>query len=129
MQPVFHGGALRAKKRAAVAAYDEAAAAYRGTVLRGLQEVADVMGALETDARILAAREAAAAHAETAVEIAQEQVEQGGLSQAAKLDEDIRHLQTEEDRSAAQAERFADTAALFHTLGGGWWNREAGAMP
>jgi outer membrane protein TolC len=24
----------------------------------------------------------------------------------------------------AQALRFADTAALFQALGGGWWNRE-----
>jgi len=25
----------------------------------------------------------------------------------------------------AQAARFADTAALFQALGGGWWNRLA----
>ena len=129
MQPVFHGGALRAKKRAAVAAYDEAAAAYRETVLRGLQEAADVLGALEADARILEARAAAAAHAGTAAEIARRQVKQGGLSQAAGLDEDIRRLQAEADRRAVQAARYADTAALFHALGGGWWNREAGATP
>jgi len=24
----------------------------------------------------------------------------------------------------AQAARYADTAALFQALGGGWWNRE-----
>jgi outer membrane protein TolC len=23
----------------------------------------------------------------------------------------------------AQANRYADTAALFHSLGGGWWHR------
>jgi len=27
----------------------------------------------------------------------------------------------------AQAARFADTAALFQALGGGWWNRDATA--
>jgi len=26
----------------------------------------------------------------------------------------------------AQAARYADTAALFQALGGGWWNRDAG---
>ena len=87
------------------------------------------MGALEADARFLEARTAAAAHAGTATEIARRQVEQGALSQAALLDEEIRRLQTEEDCIAAQAARFADTAALFHALGGGWWNREAGATP
>ena len=32
-QPIFHGGQLLHKKRAAVAAYDQAAAQYRSTVL------------------------------------------------------------------------------------------------
>jgi outer membrane protein TolC len=26
----------------------------------------------------------------------------------------------------AEAARYADTAALFQALGGGWWNRENG---
>jgi outer membrane protein TolC len=29
----------------------------------------------------------------------------------------------------AQAARYADTAALFQALGGGWWNREDAAPP
>ena len=29
----------------------------------------------------------------------------------------------------AQAARYADTAALFQALGGGWWNREDVAPP
>jgi NodT family efflux transporter outer membrane factor (OMF) lipoprotein len=124
MQPIFHGGALRAQKRAAVAAYDEAAAVYRETVLRGLQEVADTLDALETDARALAARTAAAHHAREALEIAARQAKEGGISRLALLDEKIRHLQAEGDRIQAEAVQKADTAALFHALGGGWWNRE-----
>ncbi|MGD9611295.1 MAG: efflux transporter outer membrane subunit [Kiritimatiellia bacterium] len=118
MQPVFRGGALRARKRAAEAAYDEAAAAYRETVLRGLQEVADVLQALETDARTLQARAAAADHARAAREIADGQVAAGGLSRAAALEERVREGQAESERIAAQAARYADTAALFHAVGG-----------
>ena len=118
MQPVFRGGALRARKRAAEAAYDEAAAAYRETVLRGLQEVADALQTLETDARTLQARAAAANHARAAREIAEKQVASGGLSRAAALEERIREAQSESDRCAAQAARLADTSALFHALGG-----------
>lgn len=124
MQPVFRGGALRSQKRAAVAAYDEAAAAYRETVLRGLQEVADTLGALEADARILEARAAAANHAQAGLEIATRQKEEGGASQSAWLDEKARQVQAEGERVQAQAARHADTAALFHALGGGWWNRD-----
>ena len=124
MQPVFRGGELRARKRAAVAAYDEAAAAYRQTVLRGLQEVADTLGALEADARALAARAAAAERARSALDVVARQMEAGGVSRTVWLEERIRHLQAESDCVTAQAERHADTAALFHALGGGWWNRE-----
>ena len=120
MQPIFRGGALRARKRAAEAAYDEAAAAYRDTVLRGLQEVADALQALETDARTLQARAAAADHARAAREIAENQVAAGGLSRAAALEERIREEQAESERTAAQAARLADVAALFHALGGAW---------
>ena len=120
MQPVFHGGELRAKKRAAVAVYDEAAAAYRETVLRGLQEVADALQALQTDARELAARSDAANHARVVLDTATKQQEEGGLSQAALLDAKIRQLQAEGERISAQAARLADTAVLFHALGGRW---------
>ena len=118
MQPIFRGGALRAQKRAAEAAYDEAAAAYRETVLRGLQEVADALQALEADARTLQTRAAAADHARAAREIADGQVAAGGLSRAAALEERVREWQAVGERSAAQAARHADTAALFHALGG-----------
>lgn len=120
LQPIFRGGALRARKRAAVAAYDEAAAAYRDAVLRGLQQVADALDALATDAQALASRAAAAAHARAAVAIADRQLAEGGISRAAALEETVRWRQAELDRIEAQAARYADTAALFHALGGGW---------
>jgi outer membrane protein TolC len=33
------------------------------------------------------------------------------------------YLQAAITRVQAQANRYADTAALFQALGGGWWNR------
>ena len=123
MQPVFRGGELRARKRAAVAAYDEAAAAYRQTVLRGLQEVADVLGALQADALALEACAAAANHAQAGCEISKRQQAAGAVSRSALLDENIRWAQAEADRVQAQAARHADTAALFHALGGGGWDQ------
>ena len=119
MQPVFHGGALRAKKRAAVAAYDEAAAAYRQTVLRGLQEVADVLGALEADARTLESKAAVLDRTATVQDIARRQNEAGGISRMALLEEAIRLRQARSEVASAQATRDADAAALFHALGGG----------
>lgn len=124
MQPIFRGGELRARKRSAVAAYDEAAAAYRQTVLQGLQEVADALSALDMDARTLQARADAAEHARAGYGIARQQYLLGGISHLALLDVQRQLLQSEFDRVQAQADRYADTAALLHALGGGWRDPE-----
>ena len=120
MQPIFHGGELRARERLAVAAYDEAAAAYKQIVLKGLQEVADTLYAIDADARTLKARTDTTNHARSGYEIAQRQYQLGGISHLALLDAQRQLLQTEMDRTQAQADRYADTATLLYALGGGW---------
>ncbi|WP_201506702.1 TolC family protein, partial [Escherichia coli] len=54
-QTFFDGGALLAKKRAAVAGVDQAEAQYRGTVVTAFQNVADTLHALDADADVLKA--------------------------------------------------------------------------
>ena len=120
LQPVFRGGELQAKKRAAEAAFDQAAASYRISVLQGLQNVADVLRALEGDTRAFAARSEQAARANEAYQIALGRYSAGGVSQLAVLDADRQRLQAELDRVEARANRYADAAALFQALGGGW---------
>ncbi|MEI6002924.1 efflux transporter outer membrane subunit [Paraburkholderia bengalensis] len=117
-QPIFHGGELRAKQRAAQAAYDAAFASYRQTVLQALQQVADSLHALNDDAHALQARDEAASEAQASVRIAQGQYAAGGVSQFGLIDAQRQALQTALDRTRAQADRLADTAALFQALGG-----------
>lgn len=117
-QPLFHGGELRAKRRAAQAAYDAAFASYRQTVLQALQQVADTLHALNGDARALQARDEAASEAQASVPIAQAQYAAGGVSQFGLIDSQRQALQTAIDRTRAHADRLADTAALFQALGG-----------
>ena len=50
VQPIFHGGTLAQRELAARAAYDQAAAQYRSTVVMAFQNVADVLSALQNDA-------------------------------------------------------------------------------
>jgi NodT family efflux transporter outer membrane factor (OMF) lipoprotein len=117
-QPIFHGGELRAKKRSAQAAYDAAFASYRQTVLQALQQVADTLHALNDDARALQSRDDANTEAQASVKIAQAQYAAGGVSQFGLIDTQRQALQTALDRTRAQADRLADTAALFQALGG-----------
>ncbi|MEN4922210.1 efflux transporter outer membrane subunit [Achromobacter spanius] len=128
VQPLFHGGELRARKRSAEAAYDAAAASYRQTVLDGFRQVADALRALQTDADAYAAYDDAWQRADEAGRIAAGRYQAGGISHLSLLDSQRQVLQTRISRTAADAARYTDTAALLQALGGGWWN-EAETSP
>jgi NodT family efflux transporter outer membrane factor (OMF) lipoprotein len=123
-QTLFDGGTLLHKKRAAEAAFDEAAAQYKETVLTAFQNVADTLEALKSDADALAAAARAEAAAKTSLDITQRQLTLGAINYLALLNAQQAYEQAVINRVQAQAARLADTAALFQALGGGWWNRQ-----
>ncbi len=59
VQTLFDAGTLLHKKRAAVAAFEQTAAQYRGTVIKACQNVADALRALQSDADALVAQTSA----------------------------------------------------------------------
>jgi NodT family efflux transporter outer membrane factor (OMF) lipoprotein len=122
LAPVFAGGSLQAKKRAAIAAYQVALAQYRQTVLQAFQNVADSLRALEADARTLKAQRAAEVAAFGSLVLTQQQFKLGGVSYLSLLTAEQQYQQARISRIQAQGQRYADTAALFQALGGGWWN-------
>jgi NodT family efflux transporter outer membrane factor (OMF) lipoprotein len=123
LQPIFRGGELTARRRSAIASYDQAAAQYRQMVLKAFQDVADVLRALETDARTLEAQAKAEASAEETLVLIEKQFELGAVSYLPLLIAQQNYQKARMNLIAAQAQRYADTAALFQALGGGWWNR------
>jgi NodT family efflux transporter outer membrane factor (OMF) lipoprotein len=122
-QPIFNGGALDAKRRAAQAAYEAAAGQYRSTVLQAFQNVADSLRALEFDASTLKQQAEAQAVAKESLDLSTRQYELGSVSYLSLLDAQRSYQQALINLVAARAARYADTAALFQALGGGWWNR------
>lgn len=124
--PIFNGGALSAQRRAAEAAYDAAAAQYRATLLTAFQNVADSLRALDSDALTLKAQAEAEALAAESLALATEQYKLGAISYLVLLDAQRSYQQAHINLVQAQAARYADTAALFQALGGGWWNRADG---
>jgi len=125
LQPIFRGGELTAKRRSAIAAYDQATAQYRQTVLKAFQDVADVLRALESDARTLQAQTEAEAAANAALTLTETQYRLGAVSYPLLLTAQRDYQKTRISLITAQAQQYADTAALFQALGGGWWNRES----
>lgn len=120
LQPVFHGGALTAQRRAAIAAHDQAAADYRGVVLAAFWSVADVLRAIDDDARLLNAQAEAEAVAADALDLAEKQFQMGAINYLLLLNAERQYQQSAIALVQAQALRFADTAALFYALGGTW---------
>ncbi len=125
LQPIFRGGELAAKRKSAIAAYDQATSQYRQTVLKAFQDVADVLRALETDARTLQAQTEAQIAAKATLDLIEKQYELGAVNYLALLIAQRDFQKIRINVIAAQAQRYADTAALFQALGGGWWNRKA----
>jgi NodT family efflux transporter outer membrane factor (OMF) lipoprotein len=123
-QPLFHGGTLLHERRAAVAAFDGAAAQYRSVVLSAFRNVADVLDALQADTSILQAQTTAAQAASDSLDMARKQYKIGAISYVSLLNSQQAYEQTRIALVQAQATRYADTAALFQALGGGWWNRD-----
>jgi NodT family efflux transporter outer membrane factor (OMF) lipoprotein len=123
-QPIFQGGTLLHRTRAARAAFDQAAAQYRSTVIVAFQSVADALNAVQSDAKAMTAAVAAERAAETTLTIIRRQLDLGQVAYLALLNAQQAYLQAHINRVQAQANRYADSAALFQALGGGWWNRE-----
>jgi NodT family efflux transporter outer membrane factor (OMF) lipoprotein len=122
-QTLFDAGALLHKRRAADAALDQAAAQYRAAVILACQNVADTLRALQSDADALKANADADRAAKTTLELAQRQFKLGTISLVAVLNAEQTYQQAELALVQAQGNRYADSAALFQALGGGWWNR------
>jgi NodT family efflux transporter outer membrane factor (OMF) lipoprotein len=122
-QTLFDAGALLHKRRAADAALDEAAAQYRAAVILACQNVADTLRALQADADALRASAEAEQAAKRTFDLAVRQRALGTVSLVAVLNAEQSYRQAELALVQAEANRFSDTAGLFQSLGGGWWNR------
>lgn len=117
-QPLFEGGALIHRKRAAQAALDQAVAQYRATVLVAFQNVADALEAARNDADQHVATVRQEAAAQRALQIAQRQRELGDISGLTLLAAQSAYWQAAVARVQAAASRWADVAAAYQAFGG-----------
>lgn len=117
-QPLFNPG-LSAENRAALAAFDAAASNYQTVVLDGLRNVADVLRALENDARTLESQSRANAAATALAQSVQRQYAHGTASYLQLLISQLQAQRTKFELVAAQAQRLIDTVAFYQALGGG----------
>jgi NodT family efflux transporter outer membrane factor (OMF) lipoprotein len=128
-QPIFQGGTLLHRKRAADDALKQAAAQYQSSVLTAYQNVADTLHASLSDADALATNVRAETAAKVTYDLTRRQMEAGYVNYLIVLNAETTYQQALILRVQAQATRFGDTVALFQALGGGWWNRKGQKNP
>jgi NodT family efflux transporter outer membrane factor (OMF) lipoprotein len=124
LAPIFHGGALRAQKQAAVDAFDGAYASYKQTVLTSFGQVADSLQALSHDAELLEAEHRALDSAETQLRLTRTSYSYGNVGILQVLDAQRQTEQARLGHVRAQAQRFIDTVQLLTAMGGGWWQAQ-----
>lgn len=119
-QPIFDGGVLKHRQRAAQETLSQATAQYRSTVLTAFQNVADTLHALASDADALHIAAEVERAAQTSRDLIRRQLGRGYVDRLALINAEQTLRQASLNVSQAHATRLGDTAALFQALGGGW---------
>lgn len=122
-QPLFDGGTLLHRERAAEEGLKQAEAQYRSTVISAFQNVADTLHAIQSDADSLVACTEAEHAAKKVMTITEKQYQLGYVNLQTLLNAQQAYQQALVTLAQAKTNTYGDTAALFQALGGGWWNR------
>ena len=120
--PLFQGGTLFFRRKAAIAALKQAKAKYESAVLAAFQNVADALRTLSSDAETLKAQKTVFLSSEESFRIARHQFAVGAIGYPSLYNAEQNYEQSRIGLIQARAARLSDTAALFQALGGGWWN-------
>jgi NodT family efflux transporter outer membrane factor (OMF) lipoprotein len=126
-QTIFDGNTLLHQQRAAEQALKQSAALYRSTMLSAYQNVADTLHAMLADADALGAAVVTERAAKEERDLTKTRRDEGYTDYLAELTAEMTYQNAVLGLAQAQAQRLGDTAALYQSLGGGWWNRPAGA--
>lgn len=116
-QPLFHGGALLAQRRAAVDFYEASVDQYKAAVLSAFQNVADTLAALEHDAQRASASETQARAAQQAFDETAARGRLGAVAGVSVRASEIQYLNAKLGAIRATGQRLADTALLFQAMG------------
>jgi NodT family efflux transporter outer membrane factor (OMF) lipoprotein len=116
-QPLFHGGALFARRRQYQANYEVAVGQYKQTVLSAFRTVADTLVSLDEDANTLVQTQRAEAAAREAQSDTDSRYRLGSTAFFVTLTAGQQYQNAHIQHVRARASRLADTAALFDSMG------------
>jgi NodT family efflux transporter outer membrane factor (OMF) lipoprotein len=118
--PVFHGGTLKAERAAAVDRAHAANATYQQTVLAAFGQVADLLSALQTDARAVALQSEAATVARRSLQLSRRSFQVGNSGILQVLDSERLYQRASAGLVMARSTQFVNVARLYVATAGGW---------
>ena len=118
--PLFRGGRTAAEVRQARAAYEEALADYRQSVLTAFKEVEDSLAQIVHRNEQTAAQAEALASASRVAELARARYAAGVVNYLQVVDAERNMLQQQRQKAQLEGQRFAASVRLIKALGGGW---------
>jgi outer membrane protein, multidrug efflux system len=119
-QPILQGGRNRANLAAARAAYEQAVANYRQSVLTAFQEVEDGISNLSTLSQALATQGAAVEDARRALDIANNRYIGGVTNYLDVITAQTTLLTSERLQTQLLGQQMVSSVYLVKALGGGW---------
>ncbi|MBN2105843.1 MAG: efflux transporter outer membrane subunit [Deltaproteobacteria bacterium] len=119
-QPVFEGGKLFAREKAARARQEQMLAHYEQTVQNAFRETRDALVAGSKTSQVLAASIERVQATRRSCELSRKQHSRGYISIIDVLDIQRRSLQAELELSAARQGQLDAIIALCRAMGGGW---------
>ena len=117
---ILSAGRNKAKIDAAKSRYDQAAAAYRATVLDAVRDVEDALSGISILRRQHEAQLNTVNSARQTVDLAQKRYDAGLVAYYEVLDAQRTLLRAEQDATATSGELFLTTVMLVKALGGSW---------
>ena len=118
--PIFHGGTLKAEKRAAADRARATAATYRQTVLDAFRQVANLLQAVESDARSVHNQREAVSVASRSLHLSRRSYEVGNSGILQTLDSERQYQKAMSNLVQARARQFLNVARLYVATAGGW---------
>jgi NodT family efflux transporter outer membrane factor (OMF) lipoprotein len=125
--PIFHGGTLKAQRAAAIARATASEATYQQTVLTAFNQVADLLSAIQSDARSIANQNESVSVAEHSRQLSRRSFQVGNSGILQVLETERLYQRARNGLVLAQTRQFLNVARLYVATAGGWTAAEQGA--
>lgn len=125
--PIFHGGTLKAQRAAAINRAKASEATYQQTVLTAFNQVADLLSAIQSDARSVVNQRESVSVAERSRHLSQRSYQVGNSGILQVLETERLYQRASNGLVLARTRQFLNVARLYVATAGGWTGPAADA--